>query len=584
MTADAARFRFGEPESRAADALIRLALAEDFGETGDLTSTATIPSSARARARFVARAPGVLAGLPVVRRLVEQFELLDRWRPHTSDGDPLEPATVIAEVSGPARSILAVERTGRSTSSSRLCGVATLTARFVAAVQGTRARIFDTRKTTPGWRPLEKYAVRCGGGYNHRIGLHDAVLIKDNHLAILRSEGVPDPIAAAVAAARAHAPSGTVVEVEVDTLEDLERAAGLPPRHRAPGQHGRRRVARAPWPGGDALAPGVELEASGGVDLNTVGPLARAGVERISVGAAHPLGPRPRHRPGFRRVDGLSGPADPRPGRVVARFGDGPGRCPRGSPIVSSYPRGSPMLNVVLLSRLREAGGQFVPPDRLGDDPEQVRADLDALAGFGFQIERHPYRGFAYRGPAGRLCPDQVEHDLGTIRIGRRIAVWNRVASTSDLAARAATTLANDGLVVLAEDQTAGRGQRGRSWTVPPQSSVLLSTLLFPPHDRIPEGQGAAAGCAWLTALGAAATAELACDWTGADARIKWPNDVRVDGRKLAGILVERVRGPAPGRGSGESGRRPGVVIGIGLNGNLAPEDCAPSCAGPPAR
>jgi nicotinate-nucleotide pyrophosphorylase (carboxylating) len=275
--------QFGDREARAADTLIRLALEEDFGEAGDVTSTATIPISGRARARFVARAPGVLAGIPVARRLAEQFELLEGWRPHHGDGDRVEPGTVFAEVAGPARSILALERTALNFLQ-RLSGIATLTARFAAEVAGTAARIYDTRKTTPGWRILEKYAVRCGGGFNHRMGLYDAVLIKDNHLAFLRAQGVPEPVAAAVAAARAHAPDGAIVEVEVDTLEQLELALRCRPDLVLVDNLGPeglfRAVARR-----DALAPGVELEASGGVNLQTVAALARTGVDRISVGA-----------------------------------------------------------------------------------------------------------------------------------------------------------------------------------------------------------------------------------------------------------------------------------------------------------
>ena len=131
------------------------------------------------------------------------------------------------------------------------------------------------------------------------------------------------------------------------------------------------------------------------------------------------------------------------------------------------------------------ARGQFVPLVDLGEDRAQVWEDLEALERFGFQIERHPYLGAAYRGPTCRLCPDQIEHGLKTRGIGRRIAVWNRVGSTNDLAARAGSTPANDGLVVLAEEQTAGRGQRGRIWTAPARSSILMSVLLFPP-PRLP--------------------------------------------------------------------------------------------------
>jgi BirA family transcriptional regulator, biotin operon repressor / biotin---[acetyl-CoA-carboxylase] ligase len=230
-------------------------------------------------------------------------------------------------------------------------------------------------------------------------------------------------------------------------------------------------------------------------------------------------------------------------------------------------------LNIALLNRLRAAEGDYVPLGELGPDLQRLQFDLEALVNYGFGVEQHPYRGVAYRGPAMRLCPDQIEHGLATERIGRRIAVWNRVTSTNDLAARAGTSLSNDGLVILAEEQTAGRGRRGRSWAAPACSSILMSVVLFPPpHLALPE---AAFGCAWLTALAAVATAELVTAWTGRDARIKWPNDIRIDGRKVAGILVERVVTPA--RHDAESTPDAtsthgwGAVIGIGLNVNLAP-------------
>src|SRR5271157_2181463 len=199
------RLQFGEAEARNADTLIALALAEDLAQVGDITSTATIPSQARGTARFVARTAGVLAGLSVAGRLAGHFQLDSQWRPHLIDGERLDRGSVIAEIAGPVRSILAIERTALNFLQ-RLSGIATLTARFVEAVEGTPAGIYDTRKTTPGWRVLEKYAVRCGGGRNHRMGLHDAILIKDNHLAWLRSQGASNPIAPAVATARAHAP------------------------------------------------------------------------------------------------------------------------------------------------------------------------------------------------------------------------------------------------------------------------------------------------------------------------------------------------------------------------------------------
>lgn len=230
-------------------------------------------------------------------------------------------------------------------------------------------------------------------------------------------------------------------------------------------------------------------------------------------------------------------------------------------------------LNIPLLDRLRAADGDYVPLRELGTDLKQVRFDLDALLLFGFGIELHPYRGAAYVGPAQRLCPDQIEYGLLTGGIGRRIAVWNRVTSTNDLAMRAGTSSSNDGLVILAEEQTAGRGRRGRSWVAPPATSILMSVVLFPPAHLACALPETGYGRAWLTALGAVAAAEVVTAWTGRHATIKWPNDVRIAGRKIAGILVERAL--APGRtGSGSPSCAPdaaewGAVIGIGLNVNL---------------
>jgi BirA family biotin operon repressor/biotin-[acetyl-CoA-carboxylase] ligase len=227
------------------------------------------------------------------------------------------------------------------------------------------------------------------------------------------------------------------------------------------------------------------------------------------------------------------------------------------TPMAEPAPHPAP-LSIALLNRLRAAAGEYRSLEELGPELDRVRADLDALVSFGFAIERHPYRGAAYVGPAERLCPDQIEHELATCRVGRRIAVWSRVDSTNDLAAQAGGSASNDGLVVLAEEQTAGRGRRGRAWTAPPRSSILMSVLLFPPRELAPTGPDSAEGCAWLTALGAVATAEVVAAWTGREAAIKWPNDVRVGGRKIAGILVEC---PA------SQGRA--AVIGIGLNVNV---------------
>lgn len=278
--------RYGELERRNLEALLPLALAEDLAQVGDITSNATIPSHARGSARLVARAPGVLAGLPVAERLAAEFDLVAHWKTSRADGDRLEPGVTVARVDGPVRSLLAMERTLLNFLQ-RLSGIATLTARYVAATAGTRAAIYDTRKTTPGWRALEKYAVRCGGGRNHRFGLYDAVLIKDNHLAWLQSSANSQsvtPITAAIAAARASVPSGTIVEVEVDTPEQLNAALRSGPDIILLDNFDLPAIAAAVRRR-DSEAPAIQLEASGGINLETVAAIAATGVDRISVGA-----------------------------------------------------------------------------------------------------------------------------------------------------------------------------------------------------------------------------------------------------------------------------------------------------------
>lgn len=274
---------FGREEARNAETLIELALAEDLDRVGDITAATIIPSEAQGRAQFVARSPGVLAGVAVVERLIATFQPQPRWRVHRMDGEKLNPGTVIAEISGPVRSILMLERTALNFLQ-RLSGVATLTAQFVAAVAGTSARILDTRKTTPGWRALEKYAVRCGGGTNHRMGLYDAVLIKDNHLAWLRENEEGDAIFKAVTTARACAPRGTVIEIEVDSLDQFDRALECGPDIILIDNLGPELVVEAVRRR-NVAAPEIALEASGGVNLETVSALAKTGVDRISVGA-----------------------------------------------------------------------------------------------------------------------------------------------------------------------------------------------------------------------------------------------------------------------------------------------------------
>lgn len=280
---DPASLQFGQAERENAETLIDLALREDLGPTcsiqSDVTSISTIPADARGAAAIRSRASGVVSGLPILSMLAARFDL--DCEILASDGDALEPTTEIARISGSMIAMLVMERTALNFLQ-RLSGVASLTRRFVEAVEGTKARILDTRKTTPGWRALEKYAVRCGGGQNHRMGLYDAVLIKDNHLAWL--SGVDDPIRVAVSGARNDAPQARFLEIEVDTLDQLDCALQALPDIVLVDNLGadnlREAVRRR-----DRLAPGVLLEASGGVTLATVRALAESGVDRISVGA-----------------------------------------------------------------------------------------------------------------------------------------------------------------------------------------------------------------------------------------------------------------------------------------------------------
>ena len=270
---------FSPQEAEAADALIRLALAEDLGTAGDRTSLATIPEATTARAAFVARGPGVVAGLPVAERVCRAVSAALTFAPAVPDGTPTQKGLTLATVSGPLRAILAAERTALNFLQ-RLSGVASLTRKYVEAASGFRAQILDTRKTTPGWRLLEKYAVRAGGGTNHRVGLYDGILIKDNHIA-----GLGGDVRRAVEAARGFpGNAGLPVEVEVDTLEQLEVAlavrADIVLLDNMSSEQLRAAVARR-----DAVAPGVLLEASGGVNLTTVRDIAATGVDRISVGA-----------------------------------------------------------------------------------------------------------------------------------------------------------------------------------------------------------------------------------------------------------------------------------------------------------
>jgi nicotinate-nucleotide pyrophosphorylase (carboxylating) len=272
-------------EIAACQTLIKLALEEDLGSAGDLTSQAVIPADCAGRAVFVARTWGTIAGLPVAAAVVATVDPRLQFQTLVEDGTRVEAGARLAVVSGPMRSILAAERTALNFLQ-RLSGVATQTRRYVDAIAGLPSQILDTRKTTPGWRLLEKYAVRCGGGHNHRIGLYDGVLIKDNHLAALPMADQRMQIAEAMRRARAaRRPEAALsVEIEVDNLEELDAALAAGPDiillDNMPLDMLREAVRRR-----NEKARSVKLEASGGVTLATVRAIAETGVDRISVGA-----------------------------------------------------------------------------------------------------------------------------------------------------------------------------------------------------------------------------------------------------------------------------------------------------------
>ncbi len=250
------------------------ALAEDLGLAGDITTAATIPTDAIAHGRIVARGPGTIAGLDLARETFAQTDPVIEFEVLVADGDRVGAGKAVARIAGPARGILSGERVALNFLC-HLSGVATLTGRFADAVEGTGARIVDTRKSMPGLRALQKYAVRCGGGRNHRFGLFDAVLIKDNHIATAGS------VAEAVEAAHAHSGHMVRIEVEVTSLAELDEAlsagADIVLLDNMDTATMREAVTRA---AGKAVT-----EASGGIDLDTVRAIAETGVDLISVGA-----------------------------------------------------------------------------------------------------------------------------------------------------------------------------------------------------------------------------------------------------------------------------------------------------------
>lgn len=269
--------RVPEPTPQEVRRLVTAALAEDI-RSGDATTLAIVPAESRASARMVAREPLVVSGMAFALAAFRALESDVVFHEVAHDGDRLPAGSCLVRIQGSSRTLLTAERVALNFVQ-RLSGVATATSRFVEAIAGTAARILDTRKTTPGWRALEKYAVACGGGLNHRQGLDDLILVKDNHLVAL-AEASPNPIAAAVSRARARYPY-LKIEVEADTLDQVAHAVAAGADivlldNMTPAQ----------------LAAAVRLcagrattEASGGVRLDTVRSIAETGVDYISVGA-----------------------------------------------------------------------------------------------------------------------------------------------------------------------------------------------------------------------------------------------------------------------------------------------------------
>jgi nicotinate-nucleotide pyrophosphorylase (carboxylating) len=278
---------FTPEETQACRRLVEMALEEDLGTAGDLTSKAVIPADLQGRAAFVARAPGVVAGLPAVELVLQTMPFLN-FQPLVQDGTGVAPGDRLAVVSGLMEFILTSERTALNFLQ-HLSGIATLTRRYVDAVAGLPCLILDTRKTIPGWRLLEKYAVHCGGGRNHRIGLYDGILVKDNHLAGLNRAGFG--IYDAVEMAQKLVGGSVPIEIEVDNLEQFDHALACRPEiillDNMSLEDLREAVRRRDLEKSrmDPHTREVLLEASGGVTLETVRAIAETGVDRISVGA-----------------------------------------------------------------------------------------------------------------------------------------------------------------------------------------------------------------------------------------------------------------------------------------------------------
>lgn len=269
--------------------LVRLAVREDLDRQADWTTLASVPEAAQGQATMVARQAGVIAGLVTAPIVIDEMDIDAEWIATVDDGATVKAGDPLAQFRGQARDLLTAERLLLNFIG-HLSGIASLTASYVSAVQGTTARIYDTRKTTPGWRRLEKYAVHCGGGCNHRSGLYDAILIKDNHRQYHQQAASNSTPADLVTQARQlltesqTADAEALVEIEVDNLQQLVEVLAAAPDIVMLDNMSTEELSAAVAQR-NAAAAETELEASGGISLETVRAVAETGVERISVGA-----------------------------------------------------------------------------------------------------------------------------------------------------------------------------------------------------------------------------------------------------------------------------------------------------------
>ncbi len=260
------------------EALIDLALREDLGDAGDVTTLAVIPASTQAKGVLLAKEDLVVAGLPVAQRVFERLVPDLKWQSKVAEGTKCQRGTILAELSGSAQGLLTAERTALNFLQ-RLSAVATSSNRCAEVLEGTKTLVLDTRKTTPGYRNLEKYAVRTGGGGNHRLGLYDRVMIKDNHRELAHMDA-PGGIMNSVAQARAAYPK-LEVEVEVDTLKELEEALKSKAEYILLDNMSDEMMAEAV----KMTAGSAKLEASGGITLERLGRIGKLGVDFVSLGA-----------------------------------------------------------------------------------------------------------------------------------------------------------------------------------------------------------------------------------------------------------------------------------------------------------